>query len=56
MENKKGRPKGGKNKYWSADEKYKVIKPIIKYEKTSGLVPSFFMPFEPVVSLGFLEP
>ena len=38
MENKKGRPKGGKNKYWSAEEKYKVIEPIIKYEKTSGQV------------------
>ena len=38
METKKGRPKGGKNKYWSAEEKYKVIEPIIKYEKTSGQV------------------
>ena len=25
----KGRPKGGKNKYWSVEEKYKIIKPIL---------------------------
>lgn len=29
----KGRPKGGTNKYWSAEEKYKVIKPILEFEK-----------------------
>ena len=34
----KGRPKGGKNKYWSAEEKYKIIKPIIDYELTSNEV------------------
>ncbi len=34
----KGRPKGGKNKYWSAKEKYKIIKPILDYELTSGEV------------------
>ena len=28
----KGRPKGGKNKYWSVEEKYKIIKPILDYE------------------------
>ena len=28
-----GRPKGGTNKYWSAEEKYKIIKPIIEFEK-----------------------
>ena len=33
-----GRPKGGKNKYWSAEEKYKIIKPILEYELTSGEV------------------
>ena len=34
----KGRAKGGKNKYWSAEEKYKIIKPILDYELTSGEV------------------
>ncbi len=34
----KGRPKGGKNKYWTAEEKYKIIKPILDYELTSGEV------------------
>ncbi len=33
-----GRTKGGKNKYWSAEDKYKVIKPILDYELTSGEV------------------
>ena len=33
-----GRPKGGTNKYWSADEKYKIIKPIIEFEKSSSQV------------------
>ena len=33
-----GRPKGGKNKYWTAEEKYKVIKPILDCELTSGEV------------------
>lgn len=31
----KGRPKGGKNKYWSVEEKYKIIKPILNYELSS---------------------
>lgn len=30
-----GRPKGGKNKYWSAKEKYEIIKPIVEFEKSS---------------------
>ena len=30
-----GRPKGGSNKFWTADEKYKIIKPIIDFEKSS---------------------
>ncbi len=30
-----GRKKGGKNKYWSDVEKYKIIKPIITFEKSS---------------------
>lgn len=34
----KGRPKGGKNKYWTAEEKYKMIKPILDYKLTSGEV------------------
>ena len=33
-----GRPKGGKNKYWSAEEKYEIIKPIIEFEKSSSQV------------------
>ena len=33
-----GRPKGGINKYWSAEEKYKIIKPIIEFEKSSSQV------------------
>lgn len=33
-----GRPKGGKNKYWTAEEKYEVIKPIIEFEKSSSQV------------------
>ena len=33
-----GRTKGGTNKYWSAEEKYKIIKPILEYELTSGEV------------------
>ena len=33
-----GRPKGGTNKYWSAGEKYKIIKPIIEFEKSSSQV------------------
>ena len=27
------RLKGGTNKYWSAKERYKIIKPIIAFEK-----------------------
>ena len=30
--------KGQKLKYWSAEEKYKIIKPILEYELTSGEV------------------
>lgn len=33
-----GRPKGRTNKHWSADEKYKIIKPIIEFEKSSSQV------------------
>lgn len=33
-----GRLKGGTNKYWSAKEKYKIIKPIIAFEKSSSQV------------------
>lgn len=33
-----GRPKGGTNKYWTADEKYNAIKPIIEFEKSSSQV------------------
>ena len=33
-----GRPKGGTNKYRSAEEKYKIIKPIIEFEKSSSQV------------------
>ena len=33
-----GRPKGGTNKYWSAEEKYKINKPIIEFEKSSSQV------------------
>lgn len=29
-----GRPKGGTNKYWSKEEKYEVIKPLINSEKS----------------------
>lgn len=31
----KGRPKGGTNKYWTAEEKYKIIKPILDGEKST---------------------
>lgn len=34
----KGRPRGGTNKYWRAEEKYEVIKPIIEFEKSSSQV------------------
>ncbi len=34
----KGRPKGGTNKYWTAEEKYKAIKPILEFEKSSSQV------------------
>lgn len=27
-----GRPKGGKNKYWTAEDKLKIIKPILDFE------------------------
>ena len=30
--------KGQKFKYWTAEEKYKIIKPILEYELTSGEV------------------
>ena len=30
-----GRNKGGGRKYWTADEKYKIIKPILDFEKSS---------------------
>ena len=30
--------KGQKFKYWSSEEKYKIIKPILEYELTSGEV------------------
>ena len=33
-----GRPKGGTNKYWTTEEKYEVIKPIINFEKSSSQV------------------
>ena len=33
-----GRPKGGTSKYWTAEEKYEVIKPIINFEKSSSQV------------------
>ena len=33
-----GRSKGGTNKYWSAKEKYEIIKPIINFEKSSSQV------------------
>ena len=33
-----GRPKGGTNKYWTAEDKYEVIKPIINFEKSSSQV------------------
>ena len=34
----KGRPKGGKNKHWTKEEKYKIIKPILEFEKSSSQV------------------
>ena len=34
----KGRTKGGKNKYYTKEEKYKIIKPILEFEKTSGQI------------------
>ena len=34
----KGRPKGGINKYWTAEEKLEIIKPIISFEKSSSQV------------------
>ena len=33
-----GRPKGGTNKHWTAEEKYKIIEPILKNEKSSAQV------------------
>ena len=33
-----GRIKGGTNKYWTSEEKYSVIKPILEFEKTSGQI------------------
>ena len=33
-----GRPKEGTNKYWSAKEKYEIIKPIINFEKSFSQV------------------
>ena len=33
-----GRPKGGTNKYWTAEDKYKIIEPIINFEKSSHQV------------------
>ena len=33
-----GRTKGGKNRYWSSEDKYKIIKPIINFEKSSAQV------------------
>lgn len=30
-----GRPKGGTNKHWSAEEKYKIIKPALNLEKST---------------------
>lgn len=34
----KRRPKVGTNKYWTAEEKYEVIKPIIEFKKSSSQV------------------
>ena len=34
----KGRPKGGTNKYWTAEEKLEIIKEIIIFEKSSSQV------------------
>ena len=33
-----GRPKGGTNKYWTAEEKFKIIKPILDFEISSSQV------------------
>ena len=33
-----GRPKGGTNRHWSAEEKFKIIEPIIKNEKSSAQI------------------
>lgn len=30
-----GRPKGGTNKYWTKEEKYKIIKPALDLEKST---------------------
>lgn len=30
-----GRSKGGKNRYWTAEEKYKIIKPALELEKST---------------------
>ena len=30
-----GRKKGEKNKYWSAEEKYKIIEPALNFEKST---------------------
>ena len=30
-----GRPKGGTNKYWTAEEKYKIIEPALNFEKST---------------------
>ena len=34
----KGRPKGGANKHWSAEEKFKIIEPIIHNLKSGNQV------------------
>ncbi len=33
-----GRPKGGKNKYWTAEDKYRLIKPALDLEKSTHAV------------------
>ena len=33
-----GRPKGGTNRHWSTEEKFKIIEPIIKNEKSSAQI------------------
>ena len=44
----RGRPKGGTNKTWSSQEKYKIIKPVLKGEISKTRYESYVMIYDKI--------